>query len=165
MEVDQSEVCCNGSGKRSWWLGLGWWQWIKREIDGLKRDILEGEIYRTWWWIWGLWERRVPWLLPEQLDSGAIHWETLDEDQAWRRRWWAQPWAGWVWGTLEAFKRWQVDSWFMSLKLSGKIKTGDRNCESSECTCDMKPWGWIQPPGRESRIRGAESLGPPTFKG
>lgn len=29
----------------------------------------------------------------------------------------------------------------MGLELSGEIKTGDKNSESSEKTCDMKPQG------------------------
>lgn len=53
----------------------------------------------------------------------------------------------------------------MGLELSDEIKTGDKNCESFEYTCDMKPWGWMQSPGREIRIRRAEGLGPPKFTG
>lgn len=53
----------------------------------------------------------------------------------------------------------------MGLELSGEIKTGDKNCESSENMCDMKPGGWMRSPGREITIRGAEGLGAPTFNG
>lgn len=42
---------------------------------------------------------------------------------------------------------------YMSLELSGEIKTGDKNRESSENTGDMKPWGWIRSPGRKIRIK------------
>lgn len=30
---------------------------------------------------------------------------------------------------------------YMGLELSGEIKTEDKNCESSENTDNMKPWG------------------------
>lgn len=51
----------------------------------------------------------------------------------------------------------------MGLELSGEIKTGDKNCESSETMCDMKLWGWMKSPGREIRIERVEGIGPPAF--
>lgn len=47
----------------------------------------------------------------------------------------------------------------MGLELSGEIKTEDKNCESSENTDNMKPWGWGRSQGRKTRI------GPPAFNG
>lgn len=51
----------------------------------------------------------------------------------------------------------------MGLELSAEIKTGDKNCESSENMCDMKLWGWMRSPGRENRIKRGEGIGPPTY--
>lgn len=46
----------------------------------------------------------------------------------------------------------------MSPDLNGEIKTGDKNCESSECMCDMEPCEWMKSPRRETRIGEAEVL-------
>lgn len=54
---------------------------------------------------------------------------------------------------------------YMGLELSGEIKTGDKNCESSENTDNMKPWGWRRSPGKKNRMKRAEGLGPPAFNG
>lgn len=51
----------------------------------------------------------------------------------------------------------------MGLELRGEIKTGDKNCDSSENMCDMKLWGWMRSPGRETRIERVEGVGSLTF--